>query len=326
MPVVVNLITGFLGSGKTSLINHLLKEKPVHENWAVLVNEFGQLGIDGELLSNQNPGLLLKQVPGGCLCCAAGVPFKVALNQLLRNQPDRLLIEPSGLGHPKQILAQLDTLAEQKIITRQATITVVDCEQLLSPRYHTHEQLQSHLHVADIFVANKIDCCDPSQTDWCNSWLNQNFPNRPIIQALFGQIEPEWLNELPSLERPAAPSLMHSFMELPPSDTTVPSRFKRFINRSSGAVSCGWQIPEQQPFEFHGLLALFKRLKARRTKGLLQTSQGWYQINGLGERIDVRPASPGQHSRLEIIHPFALNWSEIEDQLSALLLDPENAD
>ncbi len=98
-----NLITGFLGSGKTSSILHLLAHKDPNEKWAVLVNEFGEVGIDGALLADS--GALLKENPGGYMCCVNGLPMQVGLNTLLRQgKPDRLLIEPTGLGHPKQIL------------------------------------------------------------------------------------------------------------------------------------------------------------------------------------------------------------------------------
>ena len=98
-----NLITGFLGSGKTTSILHLLANKDPAEKWAVLVNEFGEVGIDGALLADS--GAMVKEIPGGCMCCVNGLPMQVGLNTLLRQgKPDRLLIEPTGLGHPKQIL------------------------------------------------------------------------------------------------------------------------------------------------------------------------------------------------------------------------------
>jgi len=78
----VNLITGFLGSGKTTLLCHLLAARPAGEKWAVLVNEFGEIGIDGALLADR--GATLKEIPGGCLCCVNGLPMQVGLNMLLK--------------------------------------------------------------------------------------------------------------------------------------------------------------------------------------------------------------------------------------------------
>ena len=106
--VPTNIITCFLGVGKTSAITNLLSQKPDNETWAVLVNEFGAIGIDGSHffgLINSNSGVFIQEVPGGCMCCASNVPMKVALNKLLKEaNPDRLLIEPTGLGHPKEVI------------------------------------------------------------------------------------------------------------------------------------------------------------------------------------------------------------------------------
>ena len=118
--IPTNIITGFLGVGKTSSILHLLKHKPGNERWAVLVNEFGEIGIDGSLMQGQyseNSGVFIQEVPGGCMCCVAGLPMQVALNQLLtKAKPDRLLIEPTGLGHPVEILQILSDKFYQKIL------------------------------------------------------------------------------------------------------------------------------------------------------------------------------------------------------------------
>ena len=93
--IPTHLIAGPLGAGKTSLIRHLLAHKPAHERWAVLINEFGQIGLDQALLTNAGEGISLSEVPGGCLCCVNGAPFQIGLARLLRKaQPDRLLIEP----------------------------------------------------------------------------------------------------------------------------------------------------------------------------------------------------------------------------------------
>ena len=74
-----NLITGFLGSGKTTSILHLLANKDPAEKWAVLVNEFGEVGIDGALLANS--GALLKEIPGGCMCCVNGLAEAGGFNE-----------------------------------------------------------------------------------------------------------------------------------------------------------------------------------------------------------------------------------------------------
>ena len=82
--IPTNIITGFLGVGKTTLIKQLLKTKPEGETWAILVNEFGEVGIDAGLLEVNNSGVQIREVAGGCMCCAAGVPTQVLENKIER--------------------------------------------------------------------------------------------------------------------------------------------------------------------------------------------------------------------------------------------------
>ncbi|WP_312930667.1 CobW-like GTP-binding protein, partial [Stutzerimonas nitrititolerans] len=119
--IPTHLIAGPLGAGKTSLIRALLAQKPAGERWAVLINEFGQIGLDAALLHRDEAGVSFAEVAGGCLCCVNGVPFQIGLSQLLRKaRPDRLLIEPSGLGHPLELLQQLRQPPWQQVLALQA--------------------------------------------------------------------------------------------------------------------------------------------------------------------------------------------------------------
>ena len=161
-----NLITGFLGSGKTTSILHLLANKDPAEKWAVLVNEFGEVGIDGALLSSS--GAMIKEIPGGCMCCVNGLPMQVGLNTLLRQgKPDRLLIEPTGLGHPKQILDLLTAPVYEPWIDLRATLCLLDPRQLLDDKAVANENFRDQLASADVIVANKEDRATPeSRPRW----------------------------------------------------------------------------------------------------------------------------------------------------------------
>jgi len=130
--IPTHIFMGFLGSGKTSAILNVFKNKPADERWAVLVNEFGKLGIDGAIYQSQD--IHVKQIPGGCMCCAAGVPMQVAVNQLLKEaRPDRLFIETSGLGHPLGVIQTLTSGSFADVLSVKARICLVDPEKLLNP-------------------------------------------------------------------------------------------------------------------------------------------------------------------------------------------------
>lgn len=188
-----NLITGFLGSGKTTSILHLLANKPANEKWAVLVNEFGEVGIDGALLAES--GALLKEIPGGCMCCVNGLPMQVGLNTLLRQgKPDRLLIEPTGLGHPKQILDMLTAPVYAPWIDLRATLCILDPRQLLDEKVVSNENFRDQLAAADVIVSNKADRSTEESQRAFVAWREAYAGERRCVSTSQGNIDPALLD------------------------------------------------------------------------------------------------------------------------------------
>ena len=183
--VPTNIITGFLGVGKTTAILQLVKNKPADERWAVLVNEFGEIGVDGSLIQGQyseDNGVFIREVPGGCMCCVAGLPMQVALNQLLtKARPDRLLIEPTGLGHPKEVLQILGSGLYREVLKVQKILTLVNARHLLDERYTDNETYNQQISIADIVVGNKTDLYQPGDRQRLQSYVKQKGNSRATI-------------------------------------------------------------------------------------------------------------------------------------------------
>ena len=144
--VPCTLVTGFLGAGKTTVINQLLGARPINDRWALLINEFGHIGIDGMLLTNTqqqnvqnqntNNNIAIREVNGGCICCTSQLPLQIALTRLLsEQQPQRLIIEPTGLAHPHELLRQLSEPHWQTALKMQAVITVLSALQWQQKKY-----------------------------------------------------------------------------------------------------------------------------------------------------------------------------------------------
>ena len=193
--VPTNIITGFLGAGKTTAIMHLLKDKPADERWAVLVNEFGEIGIDASLMGNE-AGVYIQQVPGGCMCCAASLTMQVALNALLQeSRPHRLLIEPTGLGHPKEVMQVLSGEFYKTVLDIQATITLVDARNLNDARYTNHETFNQQLTMADRLVANKVDLYGAQEHENLVAYLAKiGCDKTPLCQTTHGRLQWQWLS------------------------------------------------------------------------------------------------------------------------------------
>ena len=127
-PTAVNVIAGRSGVGKTRAINALLRQRPDGERWAVLVNEQGGTAIDVDLMGNpwDGAGEQLLSYVAGCPCCSASVSFRVALVQLLRQRPDRLLIEPGSVDALRSLLLLLAADGIRAAVDMRAVVVLTE--------------------------------------------------------------------------------------------------------------------------------------------------------------------------------------------------------
>ncbi|EEX41036.1 CobW family GTP-binding protein [Vibrio furnissii] len=319
--VPTNIITGFLGVGKTTTILNLLKNKPSHENWAVLVNEFGEIGIDGAMMSDQ--GALIKEVPGGCMCCTAGVPMSVGINALLRQKPDRLIIEPTGLGHPKQVVATLTSAQYQDHVDLKATIALVDPRNLRDEKYTSNQNFNDQLGCADVVIGNKVDACSADDIDAFNDWVTDQTPAKVFHQLVTqGQLPLEVL-DIERLENGASShveSHHHHHAALEPQFQLAPQQaYLRRENKGQGYFSCGWLFGAEYQFPFDDLFSLFSDLTAERIKAVVNTERGCYAFNVANRVVSVNEMSlDGFESRIEVIDSQPMPWQQLEDILLQL--------
>ena len=319
MQTPTNIITGFLGSGKTTAILNLLKNKPANENWAVLVNEFGEIGIDGAILTQQ--GTLVKQVPGGCMCCAAGVPTSVAITSLLRSKPDRLIIEPTGLGHADKILATLMSEQFREHIDLKATLALVDPRNLSNPKYLSNDNFIEQLGIADVVIGNKVDLCTATDIDTFNDWVTEQDP--PKINAHLvkdGQFPIEILDNIRVNVSPQAANLhTHDQDMAPPLTLNAGQHVLRRENSGQGYYSCGWLFSEQVEFCFDELLSMLSDLSAERIKGVMKTDKGVMTLNISHGVVSISEASmSAKESRIEVIDSQQLPWEQLDAILQQL--------
>ncbi|MEP3350865.1 MAG: CobW family GTP-binding protein [Marinomonas sp.] len=176
----MTLVTGFLGAGKTTLIRQLLEKAPANEKWAVLVNEFGDIGLDSAFYSES--GVAIKEVPGGCVCCTTSAAFQHGLNQLIRQyNPDRILIEPSGLGHPKQIVQKLRSDLYQDVLLLTGVFCVLDARNLQDERYTQHEIFNDQIESANGIVLSHSDKYKDADISFLNRYFGDESKAQPEL-------------------------------------------------------------------------------------------------------------------------------------------------
>ncbi len=320
--VPVNVITGFLGVGKTSAILHLLAQKPAYETWAVLVNEFGEIGVDGSLFKgehSEDKGIFVREVPGGCMCCAAGLPMQIALSQLLAvANPDRLLIEPTGLGHPKEVLDSLSAKHYQNILSLQKTITLIDSRKLRDLRIVQNDTYNQQIDVADTIVGNKVDLYSSDDKRSLLSYVRKRGKSESnVIFANQGQIP---LSELDGAATYRSSALHQHSDESGTnpiaSDLPIPEcGFIKATNEAEGFRSAGWRFASDKVFDRDKLSSLLAGISAERIKAVFITSTGIFGYNATPDALTEIELDDCLESRLEIIS------GETDDLFEAQLLD-----
>lgn len=280
--VPTNIITGALGVGKTTLIQTLLKQKPENERWAVLVNEFGEIGIDGTLLTDtKDNGIYIREVPGGCMCCTSGLPMQIALNMLLaRAKPHRLLIEPTGLGHPKEVLQTLTASHYQDVLDVHATLTLIDARKLTDKRWREHPTFQEQLQIADRIIITKSDLYEDDLAPTLDEYLGQlNITNTPVTLSDKGQIDITLLGSASMFS-----DTHHEHHHAHPSKenrTIIAPQFGsiKIENNGEGYFSCGWVCAPNQQYAYKHVTETLTSISVERLKAVMRTEQGVFGFN-----------------------------------------------
>ena len=326
--VPTNVITGFLGVGKTTAILNLLKSKPENERWAVLVNEFGEIGVDGSLFEGQHSqeqGVFIREVPGGCMCCTSGLPMQIALNQLLaKARPDRLLIEPTGLGHPKEVLEVLSSEYYLDALSLHKTLTIVDARKLKQQRYTEHDTFNQQIALADIVVGNKMDLYEQGDKERLADYVKQQGQaGTDVIFTQHGQVPFTVLHGLTSTPSIAVDHHHHHHHHHPKplaSDEPIPEKgYLCAINEAEGFYSIGWRFLPSKIFSYQRLFSFLTGLQVERMKAVFITDVGVFGYNLAADALTEIELDDCVESRIEMISQQPNDG--MEEQLLTCVMD-----
>ncbi|WP_271300974.1 cobalamin biosynthesis protein CobW [Sphingomonas sp. CV7422] len=215
--VPVTIVTGFLGAGKTTLISHLIRHAG-GRRLAVVVNEFGVLGVDGDILKGcaipDCPAENIVELANGCICCTVADDFIPTVETLLAMEPrpDHILIETSGLALPKPLLKAFDWPAIRSRITVDGVITLADAEAVAAGRFAPDlaavdaqraadpsidhetplsEVFEDQLACADLVLLTKCDLAGPSGVAAARAIIAAETPRPlPIVELVDGIVAP----------------------------------------------------------------------------------------------------------------------------------------
>lgn len=357
-PIPVNVIAGPLGVGKTTMINALLAQRPPGERWAVLVNEYGLVGLDAAFMENEEPantpaGVEIREVAGGCICCTAGVMFEMSLVLLLRRRPDRLLIEPTGLAALSGILDKLNLPGIRPSVDVRSIICLLDPGRLQTAL--EREEVRDQVEAADVVLASRSDLASDEQCLAFDEWAGSLFPAKTLVgRVTHGQVSVNLLDLVSDRKAVFQPlgalkgmgfqhllaqgegqrphPMDHSMedVEINPHemcDEENPIVLK--THHASSASTMGWILWAGLTFDSTRIADWLGQLAtqsgALRTKAVIHTNKGWKAYNFTNGSEHMCASGYRRDSRIELIVDGASlpDAQALEQELRSCLLETE---
>ena len=301
--ISTHLFTGFLGTGKTSAIRSLIAQKPQHEQWLIIVNEFGEIGIDGAVLAEN--GIPVAEISGGCLCCSAGEQMDSTIRAMLqKSTPQRILIEASGLAHAAGIIDELRAPEFADTLDIAAVFTLIDPRQFIDDNYAQNPLYRDQISVADVLVASKLDLCTSEQIAAFRAQAANLFPPKSrVAEVRNAELDIAWL------DTPTAEKSRYRIQALP--------------ENTLGYQSQGYTFPAGRNFDGEKLTQFFNDLPQFtqglvRAKGVFQVLDTWVWLNWTDGQWGANQIAWRRDSRFELIAQ-AFDADEIERRLNDAL-------
>lgn len=299
------LIGGYLGVGKTTLIGGALAH--LQGRTAVVVNDFGPVGLDGKLLAAQGGALVVQEIPGGCVCCSVQDQLPQAVEAVLLTNPDRVLVEPSGvarLGPLRDMLAQTPGVGEIHTLALVA-VDGFDPAQMAP-------LLRDQLESADLWVLTHTADATPADHEKLSQALALFYPPRPVL-LVENLLNSRWFETL------TLPPYTPHWGGL---NEALAMADEKETHGAHDLQADGLTWPPGQCFDFQALLAFFASLahwelglsgKVLRAKGVFHTQHGAVLMEIAQGKVFDRPLFWHGPSQFDAVlqHPGPQDWDRL---------------
>ena len=185
----IDIYSGFLGAGKTTLIKKMIQEGYKGEKLVLIENEFGEIGIDGGFL--QDAGINITEMNSGCICCSLVGDFGKALEQVIREYaPDRIIIEPSGVGKLSDVIGAVNKVTNEEV-TLGHTVAVVDAGKVKVYMKNFGEFYNNQVETASTIILSRTDSVPQAKLDTAVAMLREHNDKATIVTTPWGQLTGE---------------------------------------------------------------------------------------------------------------------------------------
>lgn len=312
--MIVDIVFGFLGAGKTTFITRVLKDWAVKEKTVVLVNEFGEVGLDGELLAMQGGNVV--EMPSGCICCTLQADFKTQLMDIIDTiQPERTIIEPTGVATISQIRSIVELQVFEGAIEQINDILIVDATGFMDLYKANRHFVESQIEYAHIVILNKYDRVDKRKALLTRNSISAINPGITVLTAEFGAVDwAEYQLALSTAFRSTPSTDAQHFHDHESADQnrSSPANGKNFhFNEKQDALgyeSFGY-VFQNLSFDPESLESFFRMLKQEaagmgeivRAKGIFQIGDKGILMEIASGELSTQPAGQVRDSKISII-------------------------
>ncbi len=304
----VYLISGFLGSGKTTFLNRIIREFPEDQKLMILMNEFGDIGVDGFLVEDDDIAML-EISKGSIFCVCVKTDFIRGLMDIAQNlQPDVLIIEATGVANPSDLKRDLKLSIFQNRFQLKEQFCIIDAENF-EDAYDTFTSIEKQIENATVFIINKIDLVDEKIIGKVKQIIGKHHPNPEFYETVhakipFGKYLPEitpWENDTKGMQKQVSPRELDAFINgrlADPMGAMMPP--DRLLS-----VTYTWMEKDYGLFE-----EMVKKIPGKmvRAKGIFNAGNETYLFNyvmgrGAIEKIDGKESMTVPMNRIVFIGP-----------------------
>ena len=328
--VKVNVISGFLGAGKTTLIKKLLTGRLRNEKVVLLENEYGEIGIDGGFM--KDAGITVTELNAGCICCTLAGDFQAAVDQLIDTyHPDRILVEPTGVGKLSEILAAVQKAKERHTdIETGGSATVVDAGKCRMYMKNFGEFFLDQVKSASTVIFSRTQLLDAARVEKSRQLIAEAHPDARIITTPWDEMEPDFMLDVIENGKP----IWFAPLDDDDDDDDEDEHEHHHHHEHGEGCTCGCHDHEHhhhhhhhgeghdadevfgnigletaQRYEQDEIRGMLEKLsdeeeygKVLRAKGILQNAAGgWFQFDYVPGEIDMRDGSADYTGRLCVI-------------------------
>ncbi len=303
------IIAGPLGVGKTSAVLHHLRTHASQQRVGVLVNDFGPVGLDGATLRSEAPETRVLNVSGGCICCTLLSELPKKIQQLLSEQAlDRLIIEPSGMATPTQVIGLLRASQRELNIRLHPCLVMLSAVDFDEETFERMPYYRMFCEAADVLVFNRCDQASAAKVERARRWAERlDPPKLRVVTTSHGQL-PEELFRLP--EAGPEPTTSHP----DPDHGHDPSM------RPGGCVLDAGRTFDEQALRVNLMRICCQGVAGNevlRFKGMFQTHAGWRAFEIANRAVSHRPSAHRGDSRMEwVTQPAAVDGAQMLAELN----------